>query len=359
MNFKERFIQQRKDFAELMKHYPFTTETLAGEEWRDIEGYDGKYQISNYGRVKSFKQKHRILTPSLDNQGYLRYGLKLRGKEKRFTAHRLVAEAFLPNPDNKSDVNHIDGIKWNSCVSNLEWVTRSENIKHAHDTGLNVAPHAENHPCAKLTNEQAVYVRENPDGLTIHQLATKFGISTRGISGIQRGETYRCVGGKIRTEKPVHFFKLSPELDEKIYCLYQTGEYSRRQLAEKFGASESAISYIIKKIDKKLERNAYYRLKLPNLDREKIRAEYRKGVKGCGSYALAKKYGCDAATILKIVRAGDAEYKPDEKKPPVPDNIREQIRAEYQKGVRGRGSVVLAKKYGVSRGTIIKIVHEK
>lgn len=360
MNFKERFIQQRKDFAELMKHYPFTTEALAGEEWRDIEGYDGKYQISNYGRVKSFKCKTpHILKPFLSRDGYLKNNLCLQGKQCPRAVHRLVAQVFIPNPDNKPQINHVDGVKWNACSTNLEWATNSENQCHAYNTGLQVARRGSDVNFAKLTNEQVIYIRENPDNLSVRQLGEKLGLDRRTISNVQRGKSYRNTGGKIRNERPKFFRKLSPTVCNYIYYLYQTGKYSQRQLGKMFGVAQTAIGYVIRNIDKGLNRETYYRFKLPILVREQIRTEYCKGVKGCGSYALAKKYGCDAVTILKIVHAGDAEYKPDEKKPPVPDNIREQIRAEYQKGVRGRGSVVLAKKYGVSRGTIIKIVNEK
>ena len=98
---RERNLQQRQDFKELMKYYPFTTETLPGEEWRDIEGYDGKYQISNYSRVKSLRrEKVRILTPRLTNKGYLVCRLKIQGKEVCVIIHRLVAKTFIENPNN-------------------------------------------------------------------------------------------------------------------------------------------------------------------------------------------------------------------------------------------------------------------
>ena len=109
------------------------------EEWKWIEGYENLYQISTEGRVKSFKKKDpKILTPKRDGKGYyLMVCLSKDGNKKYCLIHRLVAQAFIPNFNNKEQVNHIDGNKKNNKVSNLEWNTPSENINHALDNGLN------------------------------------------------------------------------------------------------------------------------------------------------------------------------------------------------------------------------------
>lgn len=101
------------------------------EEWRDIKGYEGLYQISSWGRVKSMnylktgKEKIRSLNNGKD--GYLLINLSKNGESKRFRVHRLVAMAFIPNPDNLPEVNHKDENKLNNCVSNLEWCTAKYN----------------------------------------------------------------------------------------------------------------------------------------------------------------------------------------------------------------------------------------
>lgn len=106
------------------------------EEWKDIEWYAGLYQISNFGRVKSFRYgEGKIIKPFINN-GYYCVGLSRKDDYKKVRVHRLVAKHFIPNPDNKKEVNHIDGNKLNNNVSNLEWSTRSENIKHAFLNGL-------------------------------------------------------------------------------------------------------------------------------------------------------------------------------------------------------------------------------
>lgn len=107
----------------------------SNEIWKDIEGYEGLYQVSNLGRVKSKKyNKEKMLKPYTNSGGYSVVGLRKDGKTKFFRVHRLVAKAFIPNPDpeNKTQVNHKNEFdKKNNCVENLEWVTPSENTNYA------------------------------------------------------------------------------------------------------------------------------------------------------------------------------------------------------------------------------------
>ena len=114
------------------------------EIWKQIEGYEGIYEVSNFGRVKrllitlhSRFYKEKILTNCFNNRtGYCFVALRKNDKDKNYSVHRLVAQAFIPNPSNLSDVNHIDGNKLNNNIDNLEWCTRSQNLKHALQIGL-------------------------------------------------------------------------------------------------------------------------------------------------------------------------------------------------------------------------------
>ena len=110
-------------------------ETL--DDFIPVNGYENKYLISNDGRVYSIKMK-RLMHPSKNEKGYLSVEFLKDHKRKRIKLHRLVAEHFIPNPDNRKEINHIDGNKENNCVENLEWSTRSENLKHAYAMGLKV-----------------------------------------------------------------------------------------------------------------------------------------------------------------------------------------------------------------------------
>ena len=104
---------------------------MKNEEWRDVVGYEGLYQVSDQGRVKSFKwNKERFLKPSMDKDGYLLVTLCAGGKRKTLKVHRLVCEAFHENPDNKPQVNHINEIKTDNRASNLEWCTCKQNVNH-------------------------------------------------------------------------------------------------------------------------------------------------------------------------------------------------------------------------------------
>ena len=119
------------------------------ENWKDIKGYEGFYQVSNLGRVRSLERdvfnprgtvirhiEEKILVPALNSTGYLNVVLCKKGKRKTMKVHRLVAEAFIPNPENKPQVNHIDEVKTNNAVENLEWATVKENTEYSEKFGM-------------------------------------------------------------------------------------------------------------------------------------------------------------------------------------------------------------------------------
>lgn len=105
---------------------------LSEEVWKDIVGYEGLYQVSTHGRIKVCRGrfKNRLRKIKVDRHGYECIALFKHGIRKDYLVHRLVAEVFIPNPDNNPQVNHIDENPLNNCVYNLEWVTARENAKH-------------------------------------------------------------------------------------------------------------------------------------------------------------------------------------------------------------------------------------
>lgn len=116
------------------------------EFWKDIKGYRGYYQISNLGRIRSCDRdisdinktqhiKGKIIKPTNNGNGYLIVSLRINGKRKNHYVHRLVAESFIDNLENKPEVNHKDFNPYNNCVNNLEWSTRKENILYSNVNG--------------------------------------------------------------------------------------------------------------------------------------------------------------------------------------------------------------------------------
>lgn len=186
--------------------------TLPHEEiWKDISGYEGLYQISNFGRVKSlakhcgfgkgYTTKEIILKPHL-RLGYISYTLYKNDIPKAIGAHRLVAIAFIPNPENKPQVNHINGIKTDNSIKNLEWVTNSENVKHAFNTGLKHSSDKQKAKASingirsrKLTVEQVHNIKQyhTLTNLSSFKLSKIFNIPRTTIERIITGISYKEV----------------------------------------------------------------------------------------------------------------------------------------------------------------------
>ena len=114
----------------MAKKYATPEDAFQGVEFKDIEGYEGLYAVSVDGRVYSYRH-HILLRPEVVHNGYLRVSLCVNGTSAHRRIHRLVAEAYIPNPLDKSQVNHKNGIRTDNRVENLEWVSAKENIQDA------------------------------------------------------------------------------------------------------------------------------------------------------------------------------------------------------------------------------------
>lgn len=206
------------------------------EIWKDIEGYKGYYQVSNCGRVKSlqrfkscgkggFIQKERIMKQSLTTTGYKKVELSKDGKRKSMKVHRLVAMAFIDNPDNKPDVNHIDGNPLNNHLVNLEWCTESENINHAIRTGLKKVFYIERSKLYDLYINQ----RLNPE-----EIGKMYGVSNTPIT--KQLAKYNL---PIRTTGEARIkYNITKELLDKELL-----HKSQKELAKEIGCDTSLISY--------------------------------------------------------------------------------------------------------------------
>ena len=168
------------------------------EIWKDIPGFEGLYQVSNHGNILSVKRnKYRKIRK--DKWGYSIVGLNKDGGQKQLFVHRLVAVAFIPNPNNFAEVNHIDGNKANNSVDNLEWCNRYENAHHAFRTGLMphpLKPKKETRPRGmKLTKIQVKEIRSKyiPGDLVFgcKSLARMYGVTPTTIRQIIKQEIWR------------------------------------------------------------------------------------------------------------------------------------------------------------------------
>ena len=158
------------------------------EIFKDIQGYEGLYQVSNLGNVKSFNYGFaKILKPGKSTSGYLQVYLCKNKIKKQSQIHRLVALSFIENPNEKSDVNHINGIKTDNRIENLEWVTRSENIMHAYNVGL--IKIGENHNSAKLKEVQVISIKL--DNRSHSKIAHDYNVSRKLISKIKSGKIWK------------------------------------------------------------------------------------------------------------------------------------------------------------------------
>jgi len=174
-------------------------------DWKDIPNYEGAYEVSSQGDVRSIKRynnykKHsigdKILSPGITD-GYCQVALSKHKSQQQYKIHRLVAQAFIPNPENKPCVNHLDGVKSNNCVDNLEWCTYSENAKHAWDTGLRTLErsniyklhgHGENNSNSKLTQHNVDNIRKEyaSGAYSYIQLAIKYNVGKSSICRVIR-----------------------------------------------------------------------------------------------------------------------------------------------------------------------------
>lgn len=170
------------------------------EKWEWVPEYEGRYQISDQGRVRSFlfSKTGRLMNLDADSNGYVRVHFQFK---KTWLLHRLVATVFLPNPLSLPAVNHVDGNKRNNVASNLAWVSHGENMRHSwrhletYKNRVAMSPRGEENRNAKLRAEDVLAIRAayTNGGVSYSQLAGQFGVTKNNIGAIVRKQNWKHI----------------------------------------------------------------------------------------------------------------------------------------------------------------------
>lgn len=226
------------------------------ENWKSLSKlveHGDNYEVSSTGKVRSIKTGV-VLKPFIKANGYQTVSLHKSSKSKTFYVHRLVALSFIPNPDNKPEVNHINGTKADNRVTNLEWVTPKENIQHAIENRLSNSVGA-NNPNAVLNEEVVKEIKQlySSGQHTQDNLAKKFSVSKQTINNIVHGKSWThvtidrelVVHNKGRSGENNSQSKLTVDDVRKMRELYKTGNYSFRSLGKLFGVSRTVAGRVV------------------------------------------------------------------------------------------------------------------
>ncbi|AHJ87154.1 putative HNH homing endonuclease [Bacillus phage BCP8-2] len=222
------------------------------ETWKSLKGIvecGDNYSVSTLGNVRN-DTTGKILSPGTTEKGYLHVVLQKDGKKKNCRLHRLVALAFIPNPDNKPEVNHKDGIKTHCRLNNLEWSTRPENVKHSYDVGLSYRK-GEDSKHNKLSSLDVTKIKERlQDGHQVKTIAKDYGLDISTISAIKTGKNWAHIkvdGFEESNKNRPTNTKLSDKDVISIRRLYETGNYSYTDLARQYNVDPKSVSRIVQR----------------------------------------------------------------------------------------------------------------
>jgi hypothetical protein len=183
------------------------------EIWKDIKGYEGLYRVSNLGRVMSLKfrqtNRDKILTTRLSNSGYKCTGLTKEYKTRELFVHRLIAMAFIPNAENKEQVNHINGIKIDNRIENLEWLSRPDNQKHAYANGLNRVSELQKQRISDAKSTSVIDINTGVTYKSIKEASIQINISYSLLSYMLNNDIKNKTTLRILSRRIEHYKKLN------------------------------------------------------------------------------------------------------------------------------------------------------
>ena len=167
------------------------------EEWKDVDGYSGRYAVSSFGKVLSYRTGKQLSTRIYKGYEIANFHSLITGGTKSYRVHRLVALAFVPNTNGYLDVNHLDGDKLNNYATNLEWCNDSINTKHAFDMGLATPLKGRNNPNSKLTDDIVLSIRKEYSDKYYHgvlkDMADKHGVTINTVFAIVHRKKWRHI----------------------------------------------------------------------------------------------------------------------------------------------------------------------